>query len=89
MQFIPQLSCIVVLIAAVVTLTVISQVESTVNEHDVEYENAVGYRMAASCLVCAASAAIPYHISMIIVRYLYLCSRMEKKFKLYLYIVRY
>ena len=71
-----------VLIAASVAISAINELEAfdEVN-HDF---NAESYRAAAGWLILVASAAIIYHIAMIIVRMIHMTSSFRKQFKIYI-----
>ena len=78
-----QLLSLGVLISASITLSAINEVEDSLNGDGLEYENVESYRGAAGWLVFVASAAIIFHIVMIIVLVLYLTSVIEMHHGIY------
>ena len=81
--------CIAVLVSAAVATTAINEAEDYFNDYDSEYEDADGYRKAARWLLLVGVMGIIYHILMIIIRYLYLHSRVKSIFNVYAYLVSY
>jgi len=76
-----------VLIAAAIALSAISETEESANQRGSEYEDASDYKAAAIASIATSSIAITFHVSMIILRCIYLFSAEEKFFRLYAIIV--
>ena len=75
------------LVPATITLPAVDKVEDAAIDRSIEYKHSMGYRMAAGGLVCVGSAAIVFHVLVIIIRVLYLNSVIKKHFKSYVYLV--
>ena len=75
--------CIGVIIPALVFVDAINEVEGYLDLLDIEYIHADRYRVAAWRLISVGSAAILFHIAMIIVHILYIASVIEKHLRTY------
>ena len=79
----PQVINIALLVTSGIALTTITSFEDAAIEDGMGYEEADSYRGAAGWVLFVGSAAILFHVSMIIVRILYLASVVEKYIKPY------
>jgi len=73
-----QVFCLGVLIASVVALSAINEVEESANQRGGEYEDASDYKAAATASIATSSIAIAFHVSMIILHCIYLFSTRQK-----------
>ena len=71
-----------VLIISAITVSIIYQVERTVNERDIVYEDVDNYKIAIWCLLCLGSVGMIYHILMIPIHYLYMTVDIKKYYKI-------
>ena len=65
-----------------ITLSIIYQVERTVNERDIVYEDVNNYKVAIWCLVCLGSIGMIYHILIIPVYCLYMTVVIKELYKI-------
>ena len=82
-----QAFCIAVLIAAVVAMTAITEVEDYFRDYGQEYEHANSYSRAAKWMVIVAVLGSIYHFLMVFLHYLYINSRLKSLFDFYAYLV--
>ena len=65
-----------------ITLSIIYQVERTVNECDIVYVDLDNYKFAVWCLVCLGSVGMIYHILTIPVHCLYTTVGIKEHYKI-------
>ena len=76
-----------VLITSAKTLSIIYQVERTVNKRDIVYEDLDNFKVAVWCLVCLGSVGVIYHILTIPVHCLYTTVGINEHYKIYVLMV--
>lgn len=82
-----QVFCIAALVAAVVTVSAITEVEDYFNDYGREYEHADSYSRGAKWMIIVAILGSIYHFLMVFLRYLYINSRLKSLFHFYAYLV--